>query len=156
MQTKPHVISQMIDHALKSGLEADYVLMDSWFTEVPLIESLCQKGLDVIGMVKRSRKFKYQGQRLTLKELYSFLKKEMGKRDIHGSLYVQSSSGRKVKIVFVRNRHKPSEWLTLLSTDISLSDDEIIQLYGRRWQIETFFKQCKSQLKLAKEFQGRS
>lgn len=107
-------------------------------------------------MVKRSRKYIYQGQRLTLKELYSRLKKGMGKHDIHGSLQVQLSSGRRVKIVFIRNRNKPSEWLPLLSTDITLTDDEVIRLYGRRWQIETFFKQCKSQLKLAKEFQGRS
>jgi len=28
--------------------------------------------------------------------------------------------------------------------------------YGMRWEIEVFFKMCKSYLKFAKEFQGRS
>lgn len=156
VQSKPGVISQMIDQALRKGLQADYVLMDSWFTEVPLIEILCQRGLDVIGMVKRSRRFQFQGKSLTLKQLYDHLQKRMGKREIHGSLQVRLSSGRPVKIVFIRNRNNPSEWLTVLSTDTTLIDEEIIRLYGRRWQIETFFKQAKSQLKLAKEFQGRS
>lgn len=156
IQSKPDVISQMVDQALKKGLRADYVLMDSWFTEVPLIEALCQKGLNVIGMVKRSRRFQFHGESLTLKQLYDHLKKGLNKRDIHGSLHVQLSSGRPAKIVFIRNRSNPDEWLTVLSTDTTLTDEEIIRLYGRRWQVEAFFKQAKSQLKLAKEFQGRS
>lgn len=61
-----------------------------------------------------------------------------------------------VKIVFVRNRNKKSEWLAILSTDTVLSDEEIIRIYGMRWDIETFFKCTKSMLKLAKKFQGRS
>jgi hypothetical protein len=58
--------------------------------------------------------------------------------------------------VFVRNRNKRSEWLAILSTDTTLSDEEIVRIYGMRWDIETFFKCSKSLLKLAKEFQGRS
>jgi len=32
----------------------------------------------------------------------------------------------------------------------------VIRIYGKRWNIEVFFKMSKSYLKLAKEFQGRS
>ena len=156
IQSKPEVVSKMVDQALQQEIQADYVLMDSWFMEVPLIEALCQKGRDVIGMVKRSRRFQFQDESLTLKQLYDDLWKRMGKQDIHGSLHVQLSSGRPAKIVFIRNRHNSNEWLTILSTDTTLTDEEIIRLYGRHWQIETFFKQAKSQLNLAKEFQGRS
>jgi len=46
--------------------------------------------------------------------------------------------------------------LALLCTDLELSDEEIVRLYGKRWDIEVFFKVCKSHLALAKEFQGRS
>jgi len=62
----------------------------------------------------------------------------------------------KVKIVFVRDRNRSRKWLALLSTDTALSDEEIIRIYGKRWDIEVFFKISKSYLKLAKEFQGRS
>jgi len=44
----------------------------------------------------------------------------------------------------------------VLSTDTSLKDEEIIRIYGKRWDIEVFFKMTKSHLNLAKEFQGRS
>lgn len=40
---------------------------------------------------------------------------------------------------------------TLVSTDLTLSEEEIIQTYGKRWNIEVFFKMCKSYLKLGKE-----
>lgn len=59
------------------------------------------------------------------------------------------------KIVFVRDRSKKS-WLALLSTDTALADEEIIKLYGRRWDIEVFFKMNKSFLKLPKECESRS
>ncbi len=38
-----------------------------------------------------------------------------------------------------------------VSTDMSLSEEEIIQLYGKRWGIEVFFKVCKSYLRLARD-----
>jgi hypothetical protein len=44
----------------------------------------------------------------------------------------------------------------LMSTDCALSEEEIIRIYGIRWNIETFFKYAKSLLRLQKEFQGRS
>lgn len=62
----------------------------------------------------------------------------------------------KAKIVFVRNRNRRSSWLALLSTDLDLADEEIIRIYGKRWDIEVFFKMTKSYLRMAKEFQSRS
>ena len=59
------------------------------------------------------------------------------------------------KIVFIRDRNSRS-WLALLSTDTTLTDEEIVTLYKRRWDIETFFKIAKSFLKFAKESQSRS
>ena len=58
--------------------------------------------------------------------------------------------------MFVRNKKNRKEWIALVSTDTSLNEEEIIQLYGRRWNIEVFFKICKSYLCLGKEFQGLS
>ena len=40
-----------------------------------------------------------------------------------------------------------------LSFTMSLSEEEIIRLYGKRWDIEVFFKICKTYLRLEKEFQ---
>ena len=37
-----------------------------------------------------------------------------------------------VKLVFVRNRNKRQDYLILVSTDVNLSEEEIIQTYGKR------------------------
>ena len=55
------------------------------------------------------------------------------------------------KVVYVRNRNKRKEYLCLISTDVNLDEDEIIRIYGKRWDIEVFFKVCKSYLSLSKE-----
>jgi len=60
------------------------------------------------------------------------------------------------KLVYVRNKKKRKEYVILLSTNVSLSEDEIIRIYGKRWDIEVFFKVCKSCLQLRKECASRS
>ena len=44
----------------------------------------------------------------------------------------------------------------IVSTDTELSEEEIIRVYGKRWDIEVFFKACKSYLNLVKEYRGIS
>ena len=56
--------------------------------------------------------------------------------------------------MFVRDSRK-TDWLALLSTDVSLQDEQIVQTYGKRWDIEVFFKMAKQHLKLAKEIHSR-
>ena len=55
------------------------------------------------------------------------------------------------KVVYVRNRNKRKEYLCLIFTDVNLDENEIIRIYGKRWDIEVFFKVCKSYLNLSKE-----
>ena len=47
-------------------------------------------------------------------------------------------------------------WLTFICTDTTLSEEEIIRVYGKRWQIEVFFKTCKSMLNLIGECRSLS
>ena len=105
-------------------------------------------------------KYGYKGFDLTLKELYKNVRKRCGRAKILASVQVElGKDSRKqtvmAKIVFVRARNS-KKWLALLSTDVDLSDEEIVKLYKRRWDIEVFFKISKSYLQLAKEFQSRS
>jgi hypothetical protein len=72
------------------------------------------------------------------------------------SILTELSPGIPVTMVFVRHRSKKKEWLAILSTDCTLSEEEIIRIYSIRWDIEVFFKCSKSLLRLQKEFQGRS
>ena len=51
---------------------------------------------------------------------------------------------------------KKKDWLAIISTDTGLSEEEIIRIYGKRWDIEVFFKSCKSYLHLVKECRSLS
>ena len=39
---------------------------------------------------------------------------------------------------------------------MTINENEIIRIYGKRWDIEVFFKTCKSFLKLGTEYHGLS
>ncbi|WP_445506432.1 IS4 family transposase [Niallia sp. 03190] len=133
IQSKPNVAALLIQNALDNGLIADYVLMDTWFTHAPLIESITEKGLFVIGMVKQMKqRYCSNDKLLKLEDLYKLIKPTLQKRDVLGSIQVclQTENQTPVKIVFVRNRNKKSEWLAILSTDTTLSDEEIVRIYG--------------------------
>ena len=135
---------------------AQYVLMDTWFTTEPMIAEILNLGMDVIGMVKQlKQRYTYHGRQYKLSELRKFVNFE-GARNTFGSLAATTKTEIPVKIVFVRNRNKKSECLYILSTDLSLSDSEIVRIYGNRWSIECFFKASKSFLKLGTEFQSHN
>ena len=146
---------QMIRSVLDAGVSAQYILMDTWFTNEPFIKNIMAEGLDVIGMLKNTRQmYHYKGKLYNLDALAACFARMGTPGDILGSAVVRTRyENIPVKIVFVRNRNKKSEYIMILSTDCSLADTEIIRRYGYRWTIECCFKVCKSLLKLGKEFQ---
>jgi hypothetical protein len=158
LQSAPQVVASMLDRALEAGATASYVLMDSWFTHAPLIGEVIARGLDVVGMVKNDNKrFLVQGRKLSLKELYAAAPSAGSKKcHILRSIRTELVCGIQVHVVFVRHRTNKKEWLAILTTDLSISVEEIIRIYAIRWDIEVFFKCTKSLLRLQKEFQGRS
>ena len=155
--TAPSAIPDMIQRALASGVDASYVLMDTWFTQQPLIKAIKEQGIDVIGMVKATnQRYSVDNKWVDLKNLYKLATPTNHHKDILRSVHTTMANGIPVKVVFIRNRNNHSRWLAILSTDCSLTEQEIVRIYGMRWDIEVFFKATKSLLKLQKEVQGRS
>ena len=154
----PRVVDSLVKQSLAAGMQADYLLLDSWFTYAPLLSSITALGLPVIGMVKAtSQRYQTEKRSVDLKELYCLAQPVNGaSSNILRSIVTAMKPGIAVKIVFVRHQQKKNEWLAILSTDTTLTETEIIRIYGMRWDIETFFKCVKSLLRLQKEFQGRS
>lgn len=149
MQPSTKLLEPMIKRALSLGVKAQYILMDSWFGFPKIIKALSPY-LPVICMLKRMPRvfYMYNGKKLNLNGLYRYLKKRRGKARILASVTVTMMHGQKVKIVFIRDKRK-KEWLALLSTDVDLPDEEIIRIYGKRWDIEVFFKMAKQHMCLA-------
>lgn len=155
--SKMDVAIMLLKNALNAGIRADYVLMDTWFTCEPVIRGIKETGLEVIGMLKDTKQqYWYHGRLMNLRQLAGFVRFDTSD-DIFGSVSVKTKFNLiPVKLVFVRNRNKRNEYIIILSTDLSLSDAEIVRIYGSRWSIECCFKVCKSLLKLGKEFHGIS
>lgn len=148
-------LETMVKRVLGLGIKANYILMDSWFCW-PTILAKLGSHLPVICMAKNMPKvfYRHQDQWVTLGKLYTKIRKRPGKARILASVVVETKQKQKVKIVFVRHRHK-RDWLAILSTKIDLAADEIVRIYGKRWDIEVFFKMMKHHLNLEKETQLR-
>jgi hypothetical protein len=148
-------LESMVKRVLSRGIRADYLLMDSWFAFPSLLATLGEH-LPVICMGKDMPKvfYRHQGQWLRLGRLFAKLKKRRGKARILASVVVDTKKEQKIKIVFVRHRHQ-RKWLAILSTQIDLADEEIVRIYGKRWDIEVFFKMLKHYLNLERETQLR-
>ena len=148
-------LETMVKRILAAGVQAKYLLMDSWFTMPATVTAVCDH-IDVIGMVKKTPKihYSYDGHQMDLMAIYRRLKKRRGRAKIKASTIVTLKDGLNVKLLFVRDRRK-EDWLALMSTDLELPDEDIVRIYGKRWDIEVFFKMAKQHLKLAKEIQCR-
>jgi hypothetical protein len=162
MRKATDVLVDMVALVMTAGTKARHLLVDSWFAYPATIRRIKAKGMHTICMLKDTGNVTYELQRwpLTLKELYKSVRKRCGRAKVLAEVVVTIGNDEQgvpvaAKIVFVRDRNS-KKWLALLSTDTTLTAEEIIKLYGRRWDIEVFFKMAKSFLNLAKEFQSRS
>ena len=152
------VMIHLLKEALDAGASARYVLFDSWFSSPRQLLDVLALKLHTIAMIKRSSKryYEFEGKRMTVEQIFAACKKRRGRSRYLLSVPVKISAKdaedrektAEARIVCVRNRQNRKDWIALISTDMSLSEEEIIRLYGRRWDIEMFFKTCKSYLHL--------
>ena len=159
----PVAMMEMIRQAMNAGIRASYVLFDSWFAFPCHILKLKAKNLEVIARVKKTTKihYRYGEEMLSTPEIYKRNKKRRGRSRYLLSVPIEICDAERkqsipAKLVYVRNRNKRKDYIILLSTDVSLTEEEIIRIYGKRWDIEVFFKTCKHCLQLCKECESRS
>ena len=158
----PQVLLWMLEQAKKAGVPAKHVLFDSWFSFPSTMMSMHKIGFHGVGMLKNTKTIKYMegNAKKTLTEIYAAHRKRPGKSryllSVEVLLYNDKDETVPARIVFVRDRNNRKKWLAIGTTDMELQEEAIIGLYGKRWDIEVFFKMCKSYLNLGKEFQGVS
>ncbi|MDO5139697.1 MAG: transposase, partial [Oscillospiraceae bacterium] len=147
---------ELLKEAKKVMIPADYVLFDSWFSSPKTLHAVKDLGYDVIAMIKKSdrMKFGHQGMQQSLKEIYTKNRKRRGRSKYLLSVEINVDKDGKTipaRVVYVRNRTNRKEYLCIISTNMNIDENEIIRIYSKRWQIEVFFKVCKSYLKLSRE-----
>lgn len=155
-QTKgTEVMIELLKTAQNAGHHADYVLFDTWFSSPAQLIAVKKLGLDSIAMLKKSSHiyYEYEGKQLSIKKIFGICKKRRGRSKYLLSVNVMVGKDEKIpaKIVCVRNKKNKKDWIAFICTNPKLSEEEIIRIYGKRWQIEVFFKTCKSYLQLISE-----
>ena len=87
----PDVMMHLIDRAVSEGISADYVLFDSWFANPAQILDIKSRDIDVIAMIKKSSRirYEYQGEQKNIKQIIALNKKRRGK-----SRYLLSNNER--------------------------------------------------------------
>lgn len=115
----------LLRQAQEHGIQARYLLFDSWFSFPSVIRRVREHRLHVICMLKSMKKIKYtyKGEKINLDTLYKELLKKPGKAKFLANAIVQignDSQGNPVpaRILFVRDRNRPKKWLALLTTDL--------------------------------------
>jgi len=177
-QSKPEMAANMMKRAIRSGMEADYVVADAWFGTKPMIRTALELEVCAILRMKKS-KMKYRAvvngrtkQLLNAQELYAYaVKREW--RKVRGmpwkavildvELDLAEKDDKKprwkaVRLLFVRGLKEPGEadvskkdWALFLTTDIHLSMSKMLEIYALRWGIEVYFKEAKQHLGFLKE-----
>ena len=152
------VMLDMLKAAIKAGHSAKYVLFDTWFSnpkDIIRIHNEC--GMNTIAMIKKSSKvfYEFEGKRMNVKQIFGMCKKRRGRSkyllSVNVNISLKNGQSLPAKIVCVRNRNKKKDWIAFICTDVSLPEEEILRIYGKRWDIEVFFKTCKSMLNLGSE-----
>ena len=92
---------------------------------------------------------------MNIKQIFGMCKKRRGRSkyllSVKVNISLKNGQSLPAKIVCVRNRNKKKDWIAFICTDTVLSEEEILRIYGKRWDVEVFFKACKSILNLGSE-----
>ena len=137
-----------------------YFLCDCWYASEKIINTFARKGYHTIGALKTNRMLYPFGIKKKLNEFAALL--SVTHSDFHlvtvknQKYYVYRYEGKlngiENAVVLLSYPEKafgiPKALRAFLSTDVSLSTNEILSYYVCRWPIEIFFRQCKDKLAL--------
>ena len=158
MDGKSKIAIDMVKRAVKSGIYADYLLVDSWYSKPVFIKEMNDLGLKVISRIANNSKiWNFTDKEKTLNAVYEKHKKlkkekvgQYGKKIKfkYFSVIVEHKNAGKIKIVFIKTNDK---LIPIASTDLEINDEEIIEIYKRRWDIEQGYKELREHFGFGQE-----
>ena len=157
LESKLQIAVAMVQRALKSGIKADYLLVDSWYSKPVFVKEIRLLGLDMISRIANSTKiWHFEGKHKTLHRIYDILIKSKSRKQgqynsiryTYCSTVVKHKKAGRVKIVFIKTKNN---LIPILSTNIKLTDERIIEIYKKRWNIEQGYKELREHFGFGKE-----
>ena len=147
----------MIKRALTKGFKFEYVLTDSWFfcgKLLKYIDSLGKK-IHLVSMAKMGNaKYKIlpANKYMSPKQILALNKRKAKENRTYKAKYIKVQAeyqGVRVVLFFI-NIGKGENWRLLVSTDVNIGFNKLMEVYKIRWTIEVFFKEAKQYLLLGK------
>jgi SRSO17 transposase len=158
MKGKSQIAIDMVRRAVKSGIYADYLLVASWYSKPVFIKEMNELGLKVISRIANNNKiWNFMGKDKSLEAIYNKAKvSKTAKPGAHGkkikfsyfSVVIEHKNAGKLKIVFIKTKEK---LIPIVSTDLEINDEEIIETYKRRWDIEQGYKELRQHFGFGQE-----
>jgi hypothetical protein len=160
-------IAQDIAAELPITPAVSYLLCDSWYTSKKVMDAFFMKGFYTIGAIRTNRLIYPCNIKKRINEFALFMEQTdcdvrlvtVGSRQYYVYRYegrLKDIDDAVVLISYPKDAfHNPKALRAFISTDTSLSTDEILDIYMERWPIEVFFRQAKNVLALDK-YQVRS
>ena len=135
-----------------------YFLCDSWYTCGDIMDAFIKKGFYTIGALKTNRILYPCGIKQKVSEFALHLRKTdaavslvtVGSRSYYVYRYEGNLNGIENAVVLITYPKDafgvPKALRAFISTDASLSTEEILDKYADRWPVELFFRQSKDKL----------
>ncbi|MCP4102874.1 MAG: transposase [Lentisphaerae bacterium] len=155
---KNKMMRQMLKRALRSKLQAEYVIGDAWFGTKGNIESVLNSKLTGIFRMKNSKmKYRINDRLYTAEGIYAVKrfhsemveKKPWKTFSIAAEINLEENDKKrprwvKINLIFVTPKpHHKKAFALFLCTDLSLSVEKVLEIYSLRWAIEVYFKEVK-------------
>lgn len=135
-----------------------YLLCDSWYVCDKVIDSFISKGFYTIGALKTNRILRPYGIKCSVSKFATALKEcsmpfctvTVKGHQYNIFRYEGSLNGIDNAVVLISfpvdAMDNPKTLRAFISTDVSLSTEDILNIYVNRWEIEIFFRDCKTKL----------
>lgn len=153
---KTTTLIQMVKRSLDKGLEAKYLLVDSWFFNNELVTYISQTSLDLITRPKMNNwKYDHRNSRYTINQLLNKYKNHTDRKwsrklqmyyikvDVH-------FKENEMSLYFYKPKKRGSKWQILIGTQKSLHAIKTYELYRNRWSIEVAYKELKQNFNYGK------
>jgi hypothetical protein len=156
--SKSQIMINMISRAVRRGFTFDYVLFDSWFFSKEIlarVESFRTKSIKLIAMVKIGKTLyrDYLSDReMDAASLRRQYRKKAKRSRKFNATYIKVPvwyDKRRVNLFFVK-LGSGSKWKALITNDLDLGFNKLMETYHIRWSVEVFFKDAKQHLQLGK------
>lgn len=161
---------ELIDEAIFSGFRCSYVLVDSWFAIAPFLNALTRKGLHYVCELKSSNKIwarcEERSFKLGLRQFFDYcpflikkdifgLKTEGNNKEVKAKYTTRSATCHLCALdhrtVLVESRMEGAKHPKyLITNNLRLESQAILEAYSWRWLIEEFFGDEKKLL----DFEG--